>query len=100
MRKYEVTFIAHPDLDADAFKQLSDQVQGWVTAAGGKIEKAEIWGKRKLAYYIKKQSEGQYVLLHTEMEPSVCLQLEQQFRLQESVMRFLIVAVEEEAVAG
>lgn len=100
MRKYEVTFIAHPDLDADAFKQLSEQIQGWITAAGGKVEKADIWGKRKLAYQVKKQSEGQYVLLHTEMDPSLCNQLEQQFRLQESVMRFLIVAVEEEAAAA
>lgn len=100
MRKYEVTFIVHPDLDADGFKQLNEQVQGWITAAGGKIEKTDVWGKRKLAYQVKKQSEGQYVLLHTEMDPSVCLQLEQQFRLQESVLRFLIVAVEEETAAA
>lgn len=97
MRKYEVTFIAHPDLDSEAFKQLTEQVQGWITAAGGKIEKTDVWGKRKLAYYVKKQSEGQYVLLRAEMEPSVCNQLEQQFRLQESILRFLIVAAEEEA---
>lgn len=96
MRNYEVTFIAHPDLDADAFKALNEQVQGWIKDAGGKISKADVWGKRKMAYRIKKQSEGQYVLLHTEMVPSYCSQLESQFRLQESILRFLIVAVEEE----
>lgn len=96
MRKYEVTFIAHPDLDGEAFKALNEQVQGWISNAGGKIEKTDVWGKRKLAYPIKKQAEGQYVLLHAEMDPASCAELERQFRLQESVMRFLIVAVDEE----
>jgi small subunit ribosomal protein S6 len=95
MRKYEVTYIAHPDLDADAFKALNSQVEGWIKDAGGNIEKADIWGKRKMAYPIKKQSEGQYVLLHTEMEPATCAELERQFRLQESVLRFLMVAIDE-----
>lgn len=102
MRKYEITFIAHPDLDADAFKQLTEQVQGWVKDNGGTVEKTDVWGKKKLAYPIKKQTEGQYVLLHVSMAPAGTGQLERQFGLQESVMRFMIVAVdetEEEAAA-
>lgn len=100
MRKYEVTYIAHPDLDADAFKQLNDQVQSWIKDGGGQVDKADIWGKRKLAYALKKQKEGQYVLLHTHMQPTTCAQLERQFGLQESVLRFLIVAIEEEEEAS
>lgn len=96
MRKYEVTYIAHPDLDADAFKQLNEQVAGWIKDGGGKLDKSDVWGKRKLAYYVKKQSEGQYVLLHAHLDPKMCGELERQFRLQESVMRFLIVAVDED----
>jgi small subunit ribosomal protein S6 len=95
MRKYEVTYIAHPDLDADAFTQLNDQVQGWVKETGGTIEKADVWGKKKLAYPVKKQTEGQYVLLTVQMEPAGTGQLERQFGLQESVLRFMIVAVDE-----
>lgn len=95
MRKYEVTYIVHPDLDAEGFKALNGQVEGWIKDGGGKIEKADVWGKRKMAYKIKKQGEGQYVLLHAEMEPTFCINLERQFRLQETVLRFLIVAVEE-----
>lgn len=95
MRKYEITFIVHPDLDAEAFKTLTEQVQGWVSKAGGTLEKTDVWGKRKLAYPIKKQSEGQYVLLHADLDPATCAELERQFRLQESIMRFLIVAVDE-----
>ncbi|MGH2581611.1 MAG: 30S ribosomal protein S6 [Anaerolineales bacterium] len=97
MRRYEITYIAHPDLDADAFKQLNDQVQSWIKDGAGKVEKADVWGKRKLAYPIKKQTEGQYVLLHADLEPAACAELERQFRLQESVLRFLIVAADEEA---
>ena len=95
MRRYEITYIAHPDLDADAFKQLNDQVQGWVKDNGGTVEKADVWGKRKMAYPIKKQTEGQYVLLHVHMEPAGTSQLERQFGLQESVLRFMIVAADE-----
>lgn len=97
MRKYEVTFIAHPDLDTDAFKQLTEQVQGWVKDSGGSVEKTDVWGKKKLAFPVKKQTEGQYVLMHTAMEPVACSQLERQFGLQESVLRFLIVAADETA---
>ena len=96
MRAYEVIYIIHPDLDDTGFKQINDQVQTWIKDAGGKVEKADIWGARKMAYQIRKQSEGQYVQLHTEMEPSFCAELERQLGLQESVMRFLIVAREEE----
>ncbi len=96
MRKYEIIYIVHPDLDADAFKQLNAQVESWIKDGGGKIEKADVWGKRKMAYAIKKQSEGQYVLLHASMQPPFVATLERQFGLQESVVRFLIVGVEEE----
>lgn len=96
MRTYEVTYIVHPDLDDAGFKQINDQVQTWIKDSGGQIAKADIWGKRKMAYPIRKQSEGQYVLLHTEMDPTFCAELERQLRLQEPVMRFLIIATDDE----
>lgn len=95
MRTYEVIYIVHPDLDESSFKQINDQVQSAIKDSGGKINKADIWGKRKMAYRIRKQSDGLYVLLHTEMEPAFCAELERQLRLQESVMRFLIIATDE-----
>lgn len=96
MRKYEITYIAHPDLDEAAFKKLNDQVSDWIKDGGGKITKTDIWGTRKLAYPIRKLTVGQYVLLQTELETSFVAELERQFGLQESVMRFLIVSAEEE----
>ena len=95
MRQYEVTYIVHPDLDETAFGEINERVQGWIANAGGKVVKVDLWGKRKLAYEIRKQTEGQYVLLETEMSPEFCVELERNLRLLEPVMRFLIIAKED-----
>ncbi|HLE52624.1 MAG: 30S ribosomal protein S6 [Chloroflexi bacterium RBG_19FT_COMBO_50_10] len=92
MRAYELVFIVHPDLDDSALKELVDRVKGWITDAGGQVAKVDLWGKRKLAYRLRKQSEGQYVLMKTQMAPSFCTQLERNLRLQEPVLRFLLAA--------
>jgi small subunit ribosomal protein S6 len=95
MHQYEVTYIVHPDLDEAAFTEINERVQGWITDAGGNVVKVDLWGKRKLAYAIRKQTEGQYVLLQTEMSPAFCVDLERNLRLLEPVMRFLIIAKED-----
>ena len=92
MRAYELIFIVHPDLDDSAIKELVDRVKGWITDAGGQVAKVDLWGKRKLAYRLRKQTEGQYVLMKTQLAPSFCVQLERNLRLQEPVMRFLLAA--------
>ena len=94
MRKYELVFIVHPDLDDTALKDVIEKVSGWITEAGGRISKVDLWGKRKLAYSIRKQREGQYVLLETELEPTFGVTLERNLRFLEPVMRFLLVGVE------
>lgn len=94
MRDYELVFIVHPDLDENAFKELVEKIQGWITEAGGTIAKVDLWGKRRMAYAINKQREGQYVLLHTQMDPQFSATLERNLRFTEPVMRFLITAVE------
>ncbi len=96
MRNYELTYIVHPDLDDTAFKALNEQIAGWVTADGGKINKSDVWGKRKMAYEIRKQTEGNYVHLLIEMNPSYGVEIERQLKLQESVLRFLLILIEEE----
>ena len=92
MRAYELVFIVHPDLDDSALKESVDRVKGWITDAGGQVANVDLWGKRKLAYRLRKQSEGQYVLMKTQMAPSFCIQLERNLRLQEPVLRFLLAA--------
>jgi small subunit ribosomal protein S6 len=90
MRDYEVALIVRPDLDDAGFKEMVEKVKSWITEAGGQVAKVDAWGKRKLAYPIRKQTEGQYVFMKTQMEPVYCAQLERNLRLQEPVMRFLI----------
>jgi len=92
MRKYEVVFIVHPELEETAFKEIVERVTGWVTEDGGSIDKLDVWGKRTLAYPIRKKNDGQYVLLETRMSPDFCSTLEQNMRLTEPIMRFLVTS--------
>ena len=94
MREYELVFIVHPDLDEIATTEIVERVKGWITEAGGTIDKVDPWGKRKLAYPIRKQNEGQYFLFNTHMTPSFVADLERNLRFVEPVMRFLISLIE------
>lgn len=90
MRDYELVFIVHPDLEETALSDVVEKVKGWITEAGGTISKVDFWGKRKLAYIIRKQKEGQYVLVKAEMPPAFTATLERNLRFLEPVMRFLV----------
>jgi len=94
MRNYELVCIIHPDLDENAFKAVIEKVSGWVTESAGSVEKVDIWGRRRMAYHINKQREGQYVLLHLNMNPAATAQLERNIRFQESVIRSMLTVVE------
>lgn len=94
MRHYEIIYIAHPELDEAAFKELNERVAGWITDAGGTLTKANIWGKKQLAYPIRKKIEGNYVYLEADLNPEICATVERNFNLVESVLRFLITKVE------
>ena len=75
-------------------KEVVERVKGWITEAGGTIDKVDDWGKRKLAYLIRKQNEGQYFLFNTHMSPANVADLERNLRFVEPIMRFLITVVE------
>jgi small subunit ribosomal protein S6 len=94
MRDYELTFIVHPELDESAFNDVLERVTGWITDGGGEVEKTDLWGKRTLAYPIRKQTEGHYVLMHTQLDPEFCSELERNLRFLEPIMRFLLIAKE------
>jgi small subunit ribosomal protein S6 len=94
MREYELVFIVHPDLDDTALKDVVEKVKGWITEAGGTVSKVDLWGKRKMAYAIRKQKEGQYVLFKTQMDPTFGAILERNLRFLEPVMRFLLTSVD------
>ncbi len=92
MRTYEIVFIVNPDLDETALNGLIDRVKGWITTVGGTIAKVDLWGKRRMTYAIRKQREGQYVLVRADFDPSFTAELERNLRFLEPVLRFLITA--------
>jgi small subunit ribosomal protein S6 len=93
MRTYELVFIVNPELDETALAALVEKVKAWIVDAGGNVAKLEMWGKRRLAYLIRKQRDGQYVFVVAEMAPAFTAELERNLRFLEPVMRFLITAV-------
>ena len=93
MRNYELVCIIQPDLDETAFKGAIDRVQGWITEAGGNVDKVDIWGRRRLAYVIRKQREGQYVLMNVTLDPKAASSLERNIRFLEPVLRHMLTAV-------
>ena len=93
MRNYELVCIFQPELDEAAFKGGVERVSSWVTEAGGNVEKVEVWGRRKMAYIIHKQTEGQYVLLNISLDPKSAGGLERNIRYLEPVMRHMLTAM-------
>jgi small subunit ribosomal protein S6 len=94
MRKYELVCIVHPELDEAAFNGVIEKVKGWVVEVGGSVDKVEVWGRRRLAYSIKKQREGQYVLFNLSLEPTANAPLEQNLRFLEPLLRYMITFVD------
>ena len=94
MHKYELVCIIHPDLDETAFNGAIDKVKGWISDAGGSVDKLDVWGRKRLAYAVRKQREGQYVLLNVSLPPSATAGLDQNLRFLEPVIRYMITSVE------
>ena len=94
MRTYEVVLIVNPDLDEDALNGVVDRVKNWMTESGGTITKVDLWGKRRMAYIIRKQREANYVLIVAELNPSSTAELERNLRFLEPVMRYMLTVNE------
>ena len=92
---YEVSFVVRPDVDETGLTAIIDKIKGWITASGGTATKADMWGRRRLAYPIKKMTEGQYVLLLADLPAQSLAGLERDLRLSEEILRFLLIRVDE-----
>ena len=86
VRNYELMIILDPDLEERTIAPSLDRFLTVVTKAGGTV-KTEIWGRRRLAYEIKKQVEGIYAIVTIESEPAAVAELDRQLNLNESVLR-------------
>lgn len=92
MQGYELTLILRPDLEEKEQKKVLEKLKKIVEGTkGAKVEKVDSWGKRPLAYEVKKQKEGVYYLLSLLTPPETFPELEKEMKLNENIVRFLIV---------
>ena len=95
-RVYEVLFIADPNLGEPEVDALTAQVQGFLEKEGGKIQKVEKWGKKRLAYAVHRHRDGSYVLLTAEGPPQMVKEVERRIRVTDGILKFITVRVDEE----
>ncbi|MDY0040237.1 MAG: 30S ribosomal protein S6 [Desulforhabdus sp.] len=95
MRKYETFFIVDPDLPDDITANVDEKIKSIITAQGGTVISYAPWGKKKLAYPVKKRSRGLYVLTEYSGGPALVAELERNMRLDERVLKFITVKLED-----
>ena len=95
MRLYESVFIARQDITSAQVEAMADEFAEIITSAGGLIKKREYWGLRSLAYRIKKNRKGHYVMFNMETGPEALREYERVMGLSEDVLRFLNLNIEE-----
>jgi len=94
MRTYETIFIVHPDLSGEAYTAAVEKFKGVLTDQGAELLKVDEWGTRKLAYPVKKQSRGSYVLVAYEAGSSVIAEFERRMRIDDAIIKFQTVYLE------
>lgn len=95
MRDYELVMVLNPNVPEEQVPGTVEKVTRVVAEKGGTITEVKPWGRRRLAYPIRQQREGFYVLASLKMEPALATQLEKQLRVTEEVIRHLLVCLEE-----
>ena len=93
MNKYELALVVNAKIEDDARAAVVEKAKEYVTRAGGTITEVEEWGKKKLAYEIRKMSDGFYYFI--QFEASAAAQIEQKVRIMDNVLRFLCVRKDE-----
>jgi len=94
MQKYELVVVLSGALEDDERSAAMERVSGYITRFGGNITNVDDWGKKKLAYEIQKMSEAYYTVVTFEAPLEAPAQIEENIRIMEQVVRFLIVKQE------
>jgi len=94
MRQYETVFLISPNLEEEETTKIITQISGIISKEKGKLIQEDRWGKRRLAYPIKKFEEAFYVFFHYEGDSNIPFELERRFKQTEAILRFLTVKKE------
>jgi small subunit ribosomal protein S6 len=89
LRTYESIIIFHPEATEEARQEIQDKVRGAIERVGGQVQTVDDWGKRKLAYPVRKHRYGQMARFQLEAEPKVVSEMDQIFRHAESVIKYM-----------
>ncbi|MDH5590800.1 MAG: 30S ribosomal protein S6, partial [Gemmatimonadota bacterium] len=100
MRLYEVVYILDPALDEGAVTQKLEKFHALATVGGGEVVMVDLWGVRQLAYPIQKKTSGYYVVAHVNAAAEALPEFERLLKLDEEVMRYLLVLNEGEPTTG
>jgi small subunit ribosomal protein S6 len=95
MPLYETVLIARNDVTQQQVETVADEIGTELEAAGGAVKKREYWGLRGLAYRIKKNRKGHYMLLALDAKPDFVNEMERKLGLNEDILRFMTVRIEE-----
>lgn len=93
MNKYESVVIINPSVEEEKVKELSQKFTDIINN-DGKVEKIEDLGKKKLAYEVKKNKEGYYVVINFEANPNLITELERNYRIMDEVIKFITIKAE------
>jgi small subunit ribosomal protein S6 len=96
MRNYEIMFIVNPNAAEEEIDKINGQVEAIVTSGGGKVDKIEKMGKRRLAYEVDKHREGHYVLFVINADGDIIKECERRLRVMDAVIKYLTVRTDEE----
>ncbi|PJK30791.1 30S ribosomal protein S6 [Minwuia thermotolerans] len=95
MAYYETVYIARPDISAQQVEQMNEEFNTLVQEQGGEIKKTEYWGLKSLAYKIKKNRKGHYVLFNLDAPAAALQEFERVMRLHDDVLRYMSIRMEE-----
>ena len=94
MNKYEALFIINPSIEDAGIKELIQKFSDLINS-NGKVESVEEIGRKKLAYPVKKNSEGFYALINFESDGTIISELERNFRITDEVIKFIVIRKDE-----
>ncbi|KHL04415.1 30S ribosomal protein S6 [Sinomonas humi] len=100
MRAYELMVLIDPEIDERTVQPSLDKFLSVITTDGGTVDKVDIWGRRRLAYEIKKKTEAIYAVVNFTAEPATAQELDRQLNLNETIMRTKIIRPEDQKVSA